>query len=859
MRKIFTTLAVTAISACAIGAYAEEITLSPAVYEGGSYVDYAAQTTELTKNEDGSYTIADFLGSGKPVTFTFEEPAWGGTSLLTIVNADEKDYLVYDNEKFTVSVTSESGETKQFADVWYYNDEYSYVGKVVYKDALANDYKYDARIFLSTDNDDYIPVDFQFGDPEMPAAVESYDITLVPAVSLNNKRVTCDNTFETKLLKLEDGYYCIEDLLGSGKPMVMTIADEPNSDGLYAIRDVNYKYKEGSTNKYLYADGYFTLNLEYNGENHVFTDPRFYQNVKYSYTEDTPFADYDKGAEIRFYGIADGAAEETRFYVNFAYGNYEPVEKLAEEEVTIYSEVYTTDYEDYAKPVESSFSKYNKNIYEVSDFLGSGQPLTFTFEEPAAGESATMTVKQKYVYDAKYDPYLYDSSYYTLKFDAYTSETETTPVEIEYTQYDPEYTYVYKYTDSEAEQYGYQYCAYVSVYGYIGDNYSDYLLLSFNFGKMPEVVETTPITMSASVTINKKAVACDTTYEGELSKLDDGSYAIYDFLGSGKTAKFTVASSASSNGNYIVEFTGCDNQAQEGTTTPLRYLSYDGEHFTVSLDYNGGKHEFTDVRYSRGSSSTYSTPTYFDEYDNAATFRFYGKTDGEELRFDIKFGYGAYDAIEEVAAAEDIYIYSDIYTTDYEEYAKPVESKIQKYTKNIYEISDFLGSNHPLTFRFEEPAAGESAFMTLKQSYKAYSNYDPYLCDINDNYYYYVLKFDAYTSATETTPVEIEYVEYDPDYAYVYRYTDEEAAQYGYEYGGYMTVYGYVGDDYSDTVYLSFNFGKIDNGAGDNVSAVDSNDAPVEYYTLDGIRTDKPSKGIFIRKQGSDVKKIVIK
>lgn len=50
---------------------------------------------------------------------------------------------------------------------------------------------------------------------------------------------------------------------------------------------------------------------------------------------------------------------------------------------------------------------------------------------------------------------------------------------------------------------------------------------------------------------------------------------------------------------------------------------------------------------------------------------------------------------------------------------------------------------------------------------------------------------------------------------------------------------------------------QLGNNAGlDNV-AVDNADAPVEYYTLQGVRVNEPANGIYIRRQGTQVSKII--
>ncbi|MDE5554908.1 MAG: hypothetical protein K2J10_06970, partial [Muribaculaceae bacterium] len=39
----------------------------------------------------------------------------------------------------------------------------------------------------------------------------------------------------------------------------------------------------------------------------------------------------------------------------------------------------------------------------------------------------------------------------------------------------------------------------------------------------------------------------------------------------------------------------------------------------------------------------------------------------------------------------------------------------------------------------------------------------------------------------------------------------------------------------------------------------DNNDAPVEYFNLQGLRVNEPSNGIFIRRQGNKVTKVLVK
>lgn len=39
---------------------------------------------------------------------------------------------------------------------------------------------------------------------------------------------------------------------------------------------------------------------------------------------------------------------------------------------------------------------------------------------------------------------------------------------------------------------------------------------------------------------------------------------------------------------------------------------------------------------------------------------------------------------------------------------------------------------------------------------------------------------------------------------------------------------------------------------------IDSDNAPVEYFNLNGIRVNKPENGVFIRRQGNKISKIIL-
>ena len=71
----------------------------------------------------------------------------------------------------------------------------------------------------------------------------------------------------------------------------------------------------------------------------------------------------------------------------------------------------------------------------------------------------------------------------------------------------------------------------------------------------------------------------------------------------------------------------------------------------------------------------------------------------------------------------------------------------------------------------------------------------------------------------------------------------------------------FVLDNTAESGVVSFNYAEIVyTSTGTGIEGINAdNDAPVEYFNLNGMRVDNPTDGIFIRRQGSKVSKVVVK
>lgn len=192
------------------------------------------------------------------------------------------------------------------------------------------------------------------------------------------------------------------------------------------------------------------------------------------------------------------------------------------------------------------------------------------------------------------------------------------------------------------------------------------------------------------------------------------------------------------------------------------------------------------------------------------------------------------------------------------------KNKSTTLTKNedgTWTIANFVGSGSPLTFSFDVPLDSNSySKVTIASDQleveEGYEDY-PYLlttdgdymtCQVTTGTSYGSEKVNLYWTTTDTGTY------YDVPYPYV---AINKNSNYENDYYMYMDLAGY-NDDYDYLyLYIYVYFNKVEtSGISDVIS---SNNAPVEYYNINGIRVENPTNGLYISKQGNEVKKVIIK
>ncbi len=171
------------------------------------------------------------------------------------------------------------------------------------------------------------------------------------------------------------------------------------------------------------------------------------------------------------------------------------------------------------------------------------------------------------------------------------------------------------------------------------------------------------------------------------------------------------------------------------------------------------------------------------------------------------------------------------------------------------------------------PTNGECSY-----SFGDYDYLDNVACSVSDNVlsvenfggYGMIVKFDI-DSANKTVTATNQYIGYEEDDSnnYYFYYIGQSASN--------IVVTGTItGDDNNIVLFDSFDliidgesygtfsdfelvtpFNLITAGVGS--VAVDDENAPVEYFNLQGVKVAEPASGLYIRRQGSNATKVVVK
>lgn len=194
----------------------------------------------------------------------------------------------------------------------------------------------------------------------------------------------------------------------------------------------------------------------------------------------------------------------------------------------------------------------------------------------------------------------------------------------------------------------------------------------------------------------------------------------------------------------------------------------------------------------------------------------------------------------------------NVYDSDSQTYCQDFQSEFTINANGTYTIENFVNSGQPLSFTIGDMVDDTNYGITLTgDNIELYSDYSMgYLLD-GDGGYSTGIVYDESGTATNLNYLFIYYG--------MYSTLTPTVADGVRTYDGMINFTGFLdsGDD-SPYYYAYFSF---TDPTYDSIKSVTTNDenAPVEYYNLQGMRISNPENGIFIRRQGSKTSKVTIK
>lgn len=354
----------------------------------------------------------------------------------------------------------------------------------------------------------------------------------------------------------------------------------------------------------------------------------------------------------------------------------------------------------------------------------------------------------------------------------------------------------------------------------------------------------------------------DKDFESDFIKNADGSYTIKEFLNSGNPAsfKFEMPEVAASS---FLKMTG-----NLDTSASMPYLlNADGSYMSCYV-YNEDGSEKSEVEYPYVDDlgTDYSSYVYrYDMTDPENTYEYYamivvaGFLESGDYTpwYYVEFNFNEPETggEMEVIGSTPIDIAVDFWDEDAYDYvqaAKNVSTELEFNSDGSYTIKDFCNSGVPVTFTNGEYTTDPDYGTYAVVSYSNLSN--GYLLNPATNAMDVVCKmFAADGGDDDFTKLTDIYM----GYSYLYKF-EKSDPYYVADYYASLSFCGKLEDgNWSDYYYLGFYFNAPDT-SGVSETEVDEN-APVEYFNLQGVKVANPEKGIFIRRQGKEVKKIMVR
>lgn len=197
-----------------------------------------------------------------------------------------------------------------------------------------------------------------------------------------------------------------------------------------------------------------------------------------------------------------------------------------------------------------------------------------------------------------------------------------------------------------------------------------------------------------------------------------------------------------------------------------------------------------------------------------------------------------------------------VYDWDWKVVADDFEAELTVDSDGVYTLTPFMNSGSPVMFtlgEFSAPDSDNIAYADMAFENVSVEEGYVYLLD-SDGDYMSCEVFSGNSSYTLDWP----YV-FEDGYSSVSHYVDYKEHEGWKEFDGLICLNGWSSktNGWGNGYYIYFLFDDL-SSSGISQEIVNE-DAPVEYFNLQGVKIANPENGIFIRRQGKEVKKVYIK
>lgn len=351
-------------------------------------------------------------------------------------------------------------------------------------------------------------------------------------------------------------------------------------------------------------------------------------------------------------------------------------------------------------------------------------------------------------------------------------------------------------------------------------------------------------------------------FESDLVRNSDGSYTIVDFFNSGKSVSFKFDAEEALASYSDITFTSPLKNRSKGYnylmfgTGDDDYIDIEAYDLEDNLEYLYFPYVADSYCYVQKTDDEYADE--YGRYTGVICMKAFvnGETPTGWIYVYFYFNEMPIPAVEEVTSNTIDVTLKILDADSEEEVGEPIDTKFTIKSNGEFVLEDFLYSNNSVTWKLGEWYKNDYNETVADMKYignvKDDGDSGLYLMQVASPNKHMVCEYDEKGGAT----VSVKYPTVYEGNGYSVVYKDDDV------YEASIDLSYYINDDWVDLlVRFTYKNSDIPTSGVDNISLKSISDldanAPVEFFNLQGVKVANPENGVFIRRQGSKVSKVV--